>query len=284
MGRGLDGLISRSLASCAVLRDRRMRPAPAIHAIGVRSRQFPVAIAWGKHLFPFRTEQLSPTAPMVLGPHGPGRVGRRRFFIREPPMGRLVVVKPGSAGRPPSARRAESGRQAVGASGGKASSGRRRSRPLPLSGCRRVRPEGLVSLRLGPMVLDPHGRHEERRLLIGVVPNGARRGGRDQGRVQRTQRRDVVAELHDDLAGQDEVDLLDRAMAMSASRVTAGRHVGRVWREDANVESELLRTERPRVAEECARSVTREIGRLGGAEDPVVAHAPERSSARRLRR
>src|SRR5215210_1998876 len=43
--------------------------------------QFPVALAWGKHLFPFRTEQLSPTAPMVLGLHGPGRVGRRRFLI-----------------------------------------------------------------------------------------------------------------------------------------------------------------------------------------------------------
>ena len=34
-------------------------------------------IAPGFHLFPFRTEQLSPCAPMVL--HTRGRVGRRRF-------------------------------------------------------------------------------------------------------------------------------------------------------------------------------------------------------------
>ncbi len=47
--------------------------------------KFPVALAWGKHLFPFRTEQLSPTAPMVLGLHGPGRVGRRRFFSTSRP-------------------------------------------------------------------------------------------------------------------------------------------------------------------------------------------------------
>src|ERR1700761_7876243 len=38
-------------------------------------------MARGKHLFPFRTEPLSPSAPMVLGSQGPGRVGRRRFFI-----------------------------------------------------------------------------------------------------------------------------------------------------------------------------------------------------------
>src|SRR5271154_6281663 len=55
---------------CAVLKDRG----------GVVSRLFPVALARGKHLFPFRTEQLSPSAPMVLGSQGPGRVGRRRFF------------------------------------------------------------------------------------------------------------------------------------------------------------------------------------------------------------
>jgi hypothetical protein len=45
------------------------------------SRLFPVALARGKHLFPFRTEQLSPSAPMVLGSQGPGRVGRRRFLL-----------------------------------------------------------------------------------------------------------------------------------------------------------------------------------------------------------
>src|SRR4051812_2809606 len=49
-------------------------------------------MARGKHLFPFRTEQLSPSAPMVLGLHGPGRVGRRRFIFTSRPSGRLVVV------------------------------------------------------------------------------------------------------------------------------------------------------------------------------------------------
>src|ERR1700761_6717652 len=41
-------------------------------------------MARGKHLFPFRTEPLSPSAPMVLGPQGPGRVGRRRFLSETP--------------------------------------------------------------------------------------------------------------------------------------------------------------------------------------------------------
>src|SRR5215210_9120369 len=81
MGRGLDGLISRSEEKLCSFEGP---PGLAI---------FPVAIAWGKHLFPFRTEQLSPTAPMVLGSQGPGRVGRRRFFTYEPPPGRLVVVE-----------------------------------------------------------------------------------------------------------------------------------------------------------------------------------------------
>ena len=37
-----------------------------------------VVIVAGFHLFPFRTEKLSPPAPMVL--HTGGRVGSRRFF------------------------------------------------------------------------------------------------------------------------------------------------------------------------------------------------------------
>ena len=41
-----------------------------------------VVIVAGFHLFPFRTEKLSPPAPMVL--HTRGRVGSRRFFSRKP--------------------------------------------------------------------------------------------------------------------------------------------------------------------------------------------------------
>ncbi len=33
-------------------------------------------MAEGNHTFPSRTRPLSPPAPMVLGPKGPGRVGR----------------------------------------------------------------------------------------------------------------------------------------------------------------------------------------------------------------
>ena len=40
-----------------------------------------VVIVAGFHLFPFRTEKLSPPAPMVL--HTRGRVGSRRFSERE---------------------------------------------------------------------------------------------------------------------------------------------------------------------------------------------------------
>src|SRR3982750_2788442 len=42
-------------------------------------------IAAGVHLFPFRTEKLSPPAPMVLGARAPGRVGRRRIELRKGP-------------------------------------------------------------------------------------------------------------------------------------------------------------------------------------------------------
>src|SRR3954454_22347764 len=100
--------------------------------VRARSRHFSVAIARGPHLFPFRTEQLSPAAPMVLGTHVPGRVGRRRFFFHEPPTGRLVVVngravvsrapayyKPGRGlARAPTGRARDSVASAVDVSGG----------------------------------------------------------------------------------------------------------------------------------------------------------------------
>ena len=37
-----------------------------------------VAMAEGFHTYPSRTRPLSPLAPMVLGPKGPGRVGSRQ--------------------------------------------------------------------------------------------------------------------------------------------------------------------------------------------------------------
>ena len=93
MGRGLDGyfVMPADVGKLCSFEGPRVR--------GLY--RFPVALAWGKHLFPFRTEQLSPTAPMVLGLHGPGRVGRRRFFFAPTsrPTRRLVVVE-GGPGRP----------------------------------------------------------------------------------------------------------------------------------------------------------------------------------------
>ena len=82
MGRGLDGFFDARVALCSF-----EGPGEAV------SHRFPVALARGKHLFPFRTEKLSPSAPMVLGPRGPGRVGRRRFFY----AGRLRAARRGSA-------------------------------------------------------------------------------------------------------------------------------------------------------------------------------------------
>src|SRR5215212_909751 len=70
MGRGLDGYFYLPIWSCAVFK---------LHRGGLA--KFRWRIASGRHLFPFRTEQLSHSAPMVLGGQPPGRVGRRRFFL-----------------------------------------------------------------------------------------------------------------------------------------------------------------------------------------------------------
>ena len=44
------------------------------------NKDIQVVIATGPHLFPFRTEKLSPLAPMVL--RNSGRVGRRQLLER----------------------------------------------------------------------------------------------------------------------------------------------------------------------------------------------------------
>src|SRR5215203_401604 len=73
MRRGLDGFFASSRGL--------MRFSSSTGAV---STLFGGEIARGKHLFPFRTEPLSLSAPMVLGGQPPGRVGRRRSFIRPP--------------------------------------------------------------------------------------------------------------------------------------------------------------------------------------------------------
>ena len=90
MGRGLDGFF----CSTGVQPVRGIQASlPAVFKARRGLSSIPVAMAWGKHLFPFRTEQLSPTAPMVLGSQGPGRVGRRRFtLMKGRPPGRPSVV------------------------------------------------------------------------------------------------------------------------------------------------------------------------------------------------
>ena len=51
---------------------RERRPAQTLQGI-------PVVMAQGIHLFPYRTQKLSLSAPMVLGWRRPGRVGRCRI-------------------------------------------------------------------------------------------------------------------------------------------------------------------------------------------------------------
>ena len=120
MGRGLDGFFDARVALCSF-----EGPGEAL------SRLFPVALARGKHLFPFRTEKLSPSAPMVLGPRGPGRVGRRRFFI----AGRLRAARRRSAR--PRTRPMRRGAVTPGLDCQRASRPRRRGLPGPAPGASR---------------------------------------------------------------------------------------------------------------------------------------------------
>ena len=94
---------------------------------------------------------------MVLGLHGPGRVGRRRFFIHEPPAGRLVVVNPPSAAGRSTAQLA--GRPASGTARGR---GEARALARPALG----RPPSLSR----PAGGDLGGRPRERPALVAVAP------------------------------------------------------------------------------------------------------------------
>ena len=78
---------------------------PFLSAAHVFNVVIQAAIAPGFHLFPSRTEKLSPAAPMVL--RHSGRVGRRLFFERQSPA-LPVVVGRGIAfsDAPPAARSA----------------------------------------------------------------------------------------------------------------------------------------------------------------------------------
>src|SRR5918911_5600545 len=77
MDRGLDGF------SCYAVSKAQT---PLLGAFHNRIRAFleRVTTAAGIHLFPFRTEKLSPPAPMVLRGRPRGRVGRRPFFMPGP--------------------------------------------------------------------------------------------------------------------------------------------------------------------------------------------------------
>ena len=62
----------------SVVKRKVQRQRAAKHPI-----QFPVVITKGFHLFPSRTQKLSPSVPKVLGWRRPGRIGRCRIPIQK---------------------------------------------------------------------------------------------------------------------------------------------------------------------------------------------------------
>ena len=60
-------------------RERRSEEESRVGQARLNKIQFPVVMARGSHLFPYRTQKLSLSALMVLGWKRPGRVGRRRI-------------------------------------------------------------------------------------------------------------------------------------------------------------------------------------------------------------
>ena len=54
--------------------------------------RFPVIMAEGSHLFPSRTQKLSPHASKVLGWQRPGRIDHRRILLRAERSGCEALV------------------------------------------------------------------------------------------------------------------------------------------------------------------------------------------------
>src|SRR5438105_15640344 len=88
-----------------------------------------VTIAAGKHLFPSRTQQLSPSAPMVLGWQRSGRVGHRRGLFLLPEKRRVSGVLASALGVTPSSERHSGDAYAGSARGDAHGWVRRRQRP-----------------------------------------------------------------------------------------------------------------------------------------------------------
>ncbi len=61
--------------------------------MGCSGIRFLAPIAAGFHPFPSRTRQLRPSAPMVVGPQGPSRVGQRQIITTSPPRKRRRVFR-----------------------------------------------------------------------------------------------------------------------------------------------------------------------------------------------
>ena len=83
-GKLREGRLEREgqLAVCScegAKRGKRKRGSEGRRGKKRNRNQFPVIMARGRHLFPYRTQKLSLLAPMVLGWERPGRVGRRRI-------------------------------------------------------------------------------------------------------------------------------------------------------------------------------------------------------------
>ena len=69
-------MVEHSAVNRVVTGSNPVRGAIFMIADEILNRCFPVTIAEGPHLYPYRTQKLSPRSPMVLRGFSLGRVGR----------------------------------------------------------------------------------------------------------------------------------------------------------------------------------------------------------------